>query len=97
MLKAKKHKIRNLTIREVAIAVLPLLLIILPPLILSFGNSLIPRYEWRKNSTGVTITAVYGWRTHVTVPDTIRGYPVTAIGDGAFSAGNEVVSPLFLP
>ena len=50
------------------------------PFFCIYGGSIIPRYTWEHNDTGITITGVYGWRRDVVVPDTIRGYPVTQIG-----------------
>ncbi len=44
----------------------------------------------------VTITGVDDVRAEVVVPDTIDGYPVTAIADGAFG-GSSVIMNIYIP
>ena len=52
-------------------------------------------YEYKVSDGEATITKYANYSTEyveVTVPSTIGGYPVTAIGDGAFSGRSTVIS-----
>ena len=52
--------------------------------ILIGGNEL-PRLSYTVSSSGVTITGMSGQPGEVTIPDTIEGKPVIAVGNNAFS------------
>jgi hypothetical protein len=48
-------------------------------------------YLWVNNNGTLTITGFGGWG-NVTIPDTIHGLKVTAIGDSAFSGANNLTN-----
>ena len=49
-------------------------------------------YTYSEDSGNATITGYTGGDTEVTIPDSIDGYTVTAIGDDAFSGNTDIVS-----
>jgi len=50
------------------------------------------QFTYQTNNNAITITGYSGGGSHVFIPDTINGYPVVAIGNGAFySKGIESV------
>ncbi len=54
-------------------------------------------WEYTVGSSGeATITKYNGKASYLRIPDTIDGYPVTAIGDGAFQ-NNEYLTTLIIP
>ncbi len=60
-----------------------------------------PRYDYTvsKNAQDedvATITKYYGSVAAIIVPDTIDGYPVVAIGEGAFR-GNKYLTAILIP
>jgi hypothetical protein len=67
--------------------ILPLSLLILLPVALAAQN-----YTYTIDDGKVTITAYTGAGGDVTVPDTIEGQPITAIGPLAFSDNNSLTT-----
>ena len=64
-------------------------------------NAIQPRYEYSlsENEDGekvATITKYYGSVSAITVPNSIDGYDVVAIGDGAFR-GNKYLTAILIP
>lgn len=70
----------------------------LPALLLSLPRAVQAQFTYITNGDGaLTITGYTGPGGDVTIPATIVGHPVTAIGDGAFHSGAATITDVTIP
>jgi hypothetical protein len=93
---APKKKSQVKIIVSILLIVTAIVLAVVTYVALSFFG-VIPRYEWERNDTGVTITGYRGNAEHINIPSRIWIFPVTEIGHRAFEPVTTVATFMDFP